>query len=162
MAVNLYSLVERRPGHPWLRMPFYVGMGTANRPKKHLDNARRKERMNNLLGIVVRSHRRMGVEPEIRILAVLPDKEWAAYYEKGLIKAYGRRSIDKGGILCNLASGGQGPDSELMSLPYFRKKNSEAQKKSFAANPNRRFLCRKGGLASANNPEINARRSLAS
>jgi hypothetical protein len=98
--------------------------------------------------------------PEFRVLAICPDKEYAGTLEQGMIFAYGRK-ID-GGVLCNIAGGGQGPDRALMSRPEFRKRNKLAQIKSYAENPERRLIASRGGRAANLNPASNEIRSSAS
>jgi hypothetical protein len=126
---NLYALIESRPGHPNFDKPFYIGIGTAKRPRKHLRDARSKAGHRNWrLQDVLAAHFLANIEPLICILAVYNDKESAALAEVQAIALYGRIGLDIGGILTNLAVGGQGPDADLMRMPEIRKRNSDAQK----------------------------------
>lgn len=160
MSVNLYALIESRNGHPQVGLPFYIGIGTAKRPHKHLLQSRSKAGHRNLrLHEVLVAHRELGTVPVIQILAVLPDKAAAGEAEKAAIKRYGRIGIEPYGILCNIAGGGQGPDGELMRMPDVRRRNAAAQKRR----PKESFEnVIAAGRKNALDPEINARRSVAS
>lgn len=116
MSTHLYALVEQRPAHPACGRPFYVGIGVKDRLARHLRLARGKRHFNAEVQSVFDGHFADGIAPEFRILAVCPDKAYAGLVEKRAIAAYGRRGIDPGGILCNVASGGQGPDPSIMQL----------------------------------------------
>lgn len=160
MSVNLYALIERRPGHPRLEQPFYIGIGTAKRPYKHLAQSRSKAGHRNLrLHEILVSHHALSIIPAVEIIGVFPDKTAAGEAEKDAIRRYGRIGIETDGILCNLAVGGQGPDAELMRLPEMRKRNSEAQKRR---TPESRANLIAAGRANARNETINANRSKAS
>ena len=127
---DLYALIERRPGHPNFGRPFYIGIGTKKRPRRHLREARSAEGHRNWrLQEVLAAHFMLGLEPAIEILETLPDRAAACDAERGAIASYGRMDLDEGGILCNLARGGEGPDADLMRLPEIRQRNSEAQKR---------------------------------
>ena len=118
MATILYALDEARPGHAKLGKPFYVGMGTPKRPYEHLAKSRSKKGHWNLrLHEILTSHAALGIKPTITILATFPDRASAAEAERAVIELYGREGIDPDGMLCNIASGGEGPDSTLMSDP---------------------------------------------
>jgi hypothetical protein len=108
--------VERRPSHPAFGAPFYVGIGVQDRQARHLRMARGRRHFNAGVQEIFDGHFAEGLVPEFRMLAVCPDKEYAGLVEKRAIAVYGRRGIDPGGILCNVASGGQGPDSSIMQL----------------------------------------------
>lgn len=116
MSTHLYALVEQRPAHPGLGQPFYVGIGVKDRLARHMRLARGKRHFNPAVQSVFDGHFAEGVTPEFRILAVCPDKDYAGLVEKRAIAVYGRRGIDPDGILCNVASGGQGPDPSIMQL----------------------------------------------
>lgn len=160
MAVNLYALIETRPGHPSLGAPFYIGIGTSKRPYKHLAQSRSKAGHRNLrLHEVLVSHRALGITPGVEILGVFPDKATAGEAEKEAIRRHGRLGIDEGGTLCNLASGGQGPDSELMRLPEVRERNRQAQLRRPRETLESLIAA---GRANSIDPQINAVRAAAS
>lgn len=121
----LYGLYERRPGNKWFGQPIYIGIGTRKRPRKHLSDARRGRHYNEGLQKVCRGHIARGLEPEVRILAILPNREYANLVKIRAIKAFGRRRVrSENGCLCNIAKGGDGPDSELMRDPQTLEKLS--------------------------------------
>lgn len=128
-SVHLYALIERRPGSPHEGEPFYIGIGNAKRPTKHFVAARSKDgHYNTRLQAALDAHFALGVEPEIRILALCPDRATAFISERALIASYGRFEMDEGGILLNIASGGQGADPDMMNLPGMREKISDTTK----------------------------------
>ena len=160
MATNLYALIEQRPGHPNFGLPFYIGIGTSKRPYRHLEQSRSKRGHRNWrLHEVIVSHRIIGLIPGIEFLAIYEKKSDAGEAEKELIKKYGRLGIDPGGILCNLAVGGQGPDVELMQLPEIRKRNSDSQKRRDRSSW---YASTEAARRNAVDKDINARRSISS
>lgn len=160
MSTNLYALIEARPSHPNFGRPFYIGIGTAKRPYRHLAQSRATKGHRNLrLHEILVSHRLLGIVPGVQILAVYPDKATAGQAEKEAIKLHGRQGIEPTGILCNLASGGQGPDAELMRLPEVRKRNSDAQKRR---HPDTFLASTEAARRNAIDPQINATRAAVS
>jgi hypothetical protein len=156
MTTNLYALVEARPGHPNFGRPFYVGIGTDKRPYRHMREARsRKGHRNWRLQEVLASHQALRIAPGVEIFGVFETKDAAGEAEKEAIARYGRIGIEDGGILCNLAVGGQGPDAALMQMPEIRKRNSEAQKRR---SPESRAPSIAALAASRDDPEVEARR----
>lgn len=156
MTTNLYALIETRPGHPRLGEPFYIGIGTATRPYRHLQQSRTKVGHRNLrLHEILVGHQALGFAPRILIIASFETKDEAGKAEKAEIAKYGREGIDPRGTLCNLAKGGQGPDAELMRLPEVRKRNSEAQKRR---SPESRAGSDAALAANRLNPEVEAKR----
>lgn len=160
MTTNLYALIESRVGHENFGKPFYIGIGTAKRPRKHFAEANGKGGHRNWrLHEVLMSHRAAGIAPEIQIIGTYSNRADACAAERREIAKWGRTGIEEGGILCNLASGGQGPDSELMQMPEIRKRNSEAQKRR----PRETFEnAIAAGRLNAKDEAINALRSTAS
>lgn len=160
MTTNLYALVEARPDHPNLGRPFYIGIGTDKRPYRHLREARsRKGHRNWRLQEVLVSHQALRIVPGVEILGVFETKDEAGGAEKKAIASYGRAGIDDGGILCNLAVGGQGPDAALMQMPEVRERNAAAQRRR---SPESRLGQIAAARRLAHDPEVNARRSAAS
>jgi hypothetical protein len=130
METILYALIEGRIGHENFGKPFYIGIGTQSRPQRHLALAKSKAGHRNWrLHEVLASHRSIGIVPEIEVLATFATKDEADAAEREHIARWGRFGIEPDGILCNLASGGQGPDAALMQMPEIRQRNAEAQKK---------------------------------
>lgn len=159
MSTSLYSLTERRPGDPRLGLPFYVGIGTEKRPRRHFREARLGPHSNPAMHAIINAHFAMGIEPEIRILAVCQDREYAGLVERRAIAVWGREGIDPGGILCNVASGGQGPDPTIMQLPGIREKIAKGQQKRTADSWERSLAALTANRA---NPELEERRIAAS
>ncbi len=79
MTTNLYALIEVRPGHPNLGQPFYVGIGTAKRPYRHLAQSRTTKGHRNLrLHEILVSHRALGFVPDDAIGTDQPVGQFAA------------------------------------------------------------------------------------
>lgn len=118
MPISLYALIEGRPGHPNFGQPLYVGIGNRIRPRAHIRDAKKPAGCRNrLLNLAIREHLAQGIEPQVKIIAMLDTREKADAAERELIGRLGRLGRDPGGILCNVAHGGDGPDSALMSDP---------------------------------------------
>lgn len=157
MTTNLYALVEARPDHPNLGRPFYVGIGTDKRPYRHLAEARsRKGHRNWRLQEVLVSHQALRVAPGVEVIGIFDTKAEAGEAEKQAISLYGRIDIDEGGILCNLAVGGQGPDAALMQMPEIRQRNADGQRRRSAES---KAASLAGLAASWKDPEVQARKS---
>lgn len=121
MPVILYALIEARTDHPNFGKPLYVGIGAENRPYAHIRHAKRPEGCRNkLLTDVLRAHLAVGVEPWISVLATFETRAEADEAERAAITKYGRMGRDQEGILCNVAHGGDGPDSAIMDDPEVR------------------------------------------
>lgn len=161
MTTNLYALIEGRIGHENFGKPFYVGIGTDKRPYRHLREAKSKAGHRNWrLHEVLASHYSTGIEPVIDIIAAFETKESAGVAEREHIARWGRVGIEVGGILCNRASGGQGPDAALMRMPEIRDRNAKAQlalgKEALAERGQR------GGNSASKNPANKVIKSTAS
>lgn len=156
VSTNLYALIEARVGHPNFGSPFYIGIGTAKRPHKHIAQARcKKGHRNPRLHEVLAGHIASNVLPGVLIISTFTSKDEAGEAEKVEIAKYGRIGIEPDGTLCNLASGGQGPDAELMRLPEVRQRNADAQKRR---SPASRAASDAALVASRGDPEIEAKR----
>lgn len=129
MTTILYGLIEGRPGHANHGLPFYIGIGTAKRPFMHFKQARSKRgHRNKALSMCLQAHFEIGIEPAVRILGTYQTKDEACRAEIATIARYGRAAFEIDGILLNLASGGQGPDSTIMNHPDVIARISEASK----------------------------------
>lgn len=123
MTTNLYALIEARPDDANFGKPFYVGMGTAKRPYTHFRHARGPQGCRNrLLQVVIAAHFAIGIEPGVLVLGTFVTKMEAGEAERAAIKLYGRWGRDPGGPLCNIAHGGEGPDSTIMNDPEIKAK----------------------------------------
>jgi hypothetical protein len=100
----VYELVDPRDNKP-----FYVGKGLNDRDKSHLKeipNTRNVYKENKISSI-----RAAGFEPTIRRVADnIVSEELAYNIEDSLIKKYGRKGYDKGGILTNICEGNRPPN----------------------------------------------------
>jgi hypothetical protein len=93
----VYALVD-----PRTNQPFYIGKGTKNRVKVHLRSHGHRHSNREKLNIIA-SIRENGQEPIIKIIrnSILSEPE-AYAVESEWIRFYGRKSMDKGGILTNI------------------------------------------------------------
>jgi hypothetical protein len=89
--------------------PFYVGKGKGRRATTHLwetPETRNVHKENKIAAI-----RASGLEPKIIYVAEnIIDEEMAYELEAALIKKYGRRGYDKGGILTNICADSRPPN----------------------------------------------------
>lgn len=92
----VYQLVD-----PITNLPFYIGKGTGNRAQTHLHESSRdqnKYKTNKIAAI-----RATGCEPRIEYIAEnILDENLAYKIETEMIKHYGRKGYDEGGILTNI------------------------------------------------------------
>lgn len=93
----VYSLHD-----PISDQPFYVGKGSGTRPYDHLNESKRNT-LNLRKYHKIQKIRRLGSEPEVRILVDNLSEECAFQYEGELIRQYGRKGYDADGILTNIA-----------------------------------------------------------
>lgn len=133
MPTNLYGLIEQRPGHPNFGKPFYVGIGTNRRPATHLRQAATpKGHSNRRLHDVLAAHVACGVEPRIVIFCIHPTRAEAVSAEIRTIATLGRIGVELGGVLCNLAAGGNGPDPTALAIPEVKERLVQGQRAAWA------------------------------
>jgi len=121
--------------HPETNMPFYIGKGTGTRYMKHLSET--KENTENYKKwAVIQGLRNKGLEPVIKKVFETDNEDVAYDEETKLIKLYGRRDIDKDGILTNICEGSRPPKRTKALTEEHKKKISEAHKGHRAYNPN--------------------------
>ena len=93
---------------PRTNLPFYVGKGTLNRMYVHLhetkNNTENKKKYAYIQGL-----RNKGLEPIVEKIVDGLDGKTAYDLEKELIKKYGRKGIDKNGILTNICEDNRPP-----------------------------------------------------
>lgn len=103
MNYYVYFLIDPRTDQP-----FYVGKGKKNRAKSHL-----KETQETTINIrkynKIQSMLKEGLEPKIIYYAVDLSEQTAYNIEADLIKKYGRKDYDKGGILLNICEDNRPP-----------------------------------------------------
>lgn len=114
MEFYVYALIDPRDD-----APFYVGKGKGNRCYQHLKkidthNPRKQGRINSI--------RESGGEVIVKKFAEYLTEQGALDEEKRLISKFGRRHIDEGGVLLNLAKGGNGGDTSAFFTDESRRK----------------------------------------
>jgi hypothetical protein len=83
--------------------PFYIGKGKDNRAEKHIQDKRPSLKSDRIQQIKEKGYLNYIIEYFIKDV----DEETAFYFEKELIKKYGRLDLNTG-ILCNMTDGGEG------------------------------------------------------
>lgn len=83
--------------------PVYVGKGTGNRYKAHLNKRKKNYRLHNLIHHL----KCLGVDPVYHIIKEFDNEHDAHLYEKHLIESIGRADRDSGPLF-NLTDGGEG------------------------------------------------------
>jgi hypothetical protein len=115
----VYVFYDARPEK--LGVPIYVGKGSGNRMKKHLNLS-----SNVILQRILEDTRRLGLEPDCRIVHRFSNENDAYNMEMKIIREFKR--IDQGGTLVNFTDGGEGglnptlETRERMSLSHKGKK----------------------------------------
>jgi len=100
----VYELID-----PRVNLPFYVGKGKDKRVYFHLSEKSRAKSDNFKKFDKIKKIRKEGYEPEIKMVQYFEDENDAYEYEEKLIKTYGRRDIDEGGILTNICESSRPP-----------------------------------------------------
>lgn len=104
MEYYVYKLID-----PRINLPFYVGKGKGNRVYFHLSEKSRAKSDNFKKFDKIKKIRKEGYEPEIEIVKYFENENEAYEYEEQLIKKYGRKDIDKNGILTNICESSRPP-----------------------------------------------------
>ena len=100
----VYELID-----PRVNLPFYVGKGKEKRVYFHLSEKSRAKSDNFKKFDKIKKIRKEGYEPEVKIVQYFEDENDAYEYEEKLIRTYGRRDIDEGGILTNICESSRPP-----------------------------------------------------
>jgi hypothetical protein len=100
----VYELID-----PRVNLPFYVGKGKGNRVYFHLSEQSRAKSDNFKKFDKIKKIRKEGYEPEVKIVEYFEEENDAYEYEEELIKKYGRKDIDEGGILTNICESSRPP-----------------------------------------------------
>ena len=114
---------------PRKELPFYIGKGTGRRAKTHLwevPETRNEHKENKIAAI-----RQAGLEPGIEYLVEnLQDENLAYDIEAALIKYYGRKGYDPGGILTNICEDSRPPNHKGKSYEqiYGSKERADEQR----------------------------------
>lgn len=93
----VYALIDPRTA-----LPFYIGKGTKNRAYLHLTH-NKVMRENRKKHHYIKGLRNKGLEPEVKIIQQGLTEPDAYSLETELIRKYGRKDFDPGGILTNLS-----------------------------------------------------------
>jgi hypothetical protein len=107
----VYELID-----PRVNLPFYVGKGKNQRVYFHLSEKTRAKSENPKKYDKIQKIRKDGYEPQIKIVKYFENEDDAYEYEENLIKIYGRRDIDEGGILTNICESSRPP--KLKGMTY--------------------------------------------
>lgn len=129
----VYAYSDPRLGREGQRI--YIGMGQT----KHPGEARRmrqhwklcERHQNKLFGRILAKIKRLGLEPQMEVVAIFATTDEAKAEERRLIALYGKR-IERTGTLCNVTSGG---DGSFGLPPEFRAKAIESVKRWYAEHP---------------------------
>lgn len=100
----VYELIDSR-----INLPFYVGKGKGNRAYYHLSENKRMRIENPRKYNKIQKIKSEGYEPSVNIVKYFDDENEAYDYEELLIKKYGRKNIDDGGILTNICESSRPP-----------------------------------------------------
>lgn len=153
--------------------PFYIGKGTGSRKDVHLNEAKKalegKLRgrhsycVNKIISLLLQ-----GITPKIEIIQDDLSHNEAFKLEETLVRKYGRKNLDEGGILTNRAVGGLGSSGfkqtpEMIAAIIERNKASKGKLKPglsayIAANPEKHISRRQLGTKhTESRREANAR-----
>lgn len=124
MFYYVYAYVD-----PRTELPFYIGKGHGTRAYSHLTESRTTTK-NLKKWNKIASLRKSGYEPQVTILIDNLTEDAAYLYEEELIRKYGRKGIDPGGILTNICASGRPPGCAYARIG---KLHSEHSKKIMAA-----------------------------
>lgn len=100
----VYELIDPRTD-----LPFYIGKGKDNRVYFHFSEKSRAKSENPKKYDKIQKIRKDGYEPRIRIVEYFQNENEAYEYEESLIKKYGRKDIDVGGVLTNICESSRPP-----------------------------------------------------
>lgn len=117
--------------HPETNKIFYVGKGTGNRYKQHLTD-KKEYASNKRLNGYIRNLIEYNTPPIIEKVKENLTEESAYELEESLIKKYGRKGIDKNGILLNILESARPPSFKGKDHPWYNKKHSEESKKKMS------------------------------
>lgn len=96
---------------PNTNQPFYIGKGKGNRAQSHLSETL-ETTINRRKYNKIQALKRNGLTPEIVYFAMNLSEQDAYELEATLIRQYGRRDYDDGGILLNICEDNRPPGSD--------------------------------------------------
>lgn len=94
---------------PATLIPFYVGKGCRNRADRHAYYIKKGTHQNRYFANVVKSIWARGQQPIIEVVKDGLGEQEAYDLEHEMIKRFGRRLYEEGGVLTNITLGGAGP-----------------------------------------------------
>lgn len=116
--------------HPITKQPFYIGKGTGNRAESHLllkkDDVYNKRKRN-----LIEDLQKQNLDIEIVYYDMFLTNQEANDMEIRLIRKYGRKDYDKGGILTNMTKGGEGGDNSA----FFTEESFKKMSRPGVSNP---------------------------
>jgi hypothetical protein len=118
--------------NPLTLVVFYVGKGTKNRCYSHLKDTKDSTKNKRLWGYINNLRKRC-YEPIVLKIQENISEDYAYLLEELEIKKYGRKGIDKGGILMNIVEGGHRPPTGSGALNnFYGKTHTEETKKKIS------------------------------
>lgn len=103
----------------------YVGEGGESRPFDHVRKVRKGQQTSNpRLTRWIEKLLENGKEPLVEVVKTGLSKSDALDYEMSLIKQFGRKGIDEGGILLNISERGREYDRTGQNNPFFGKSHT--------------------------------------
>ena len=120
----VYMLLDPRKNNT----PFYIGKGIGKRAWNHLLNDSHTNDYNPFKTRIIGKIRKNNLEPLVKIYKDNLTEMESRELEIALISLYGRRGLDKNGILSNRHPGGQGGDtSEFFTSETYSKFSKSKQ-----------------------------------
>lgn len=113
--------------HPETNRIFYIGKGSGNRHKQHLTD-RKEYAFNKRLNGYIRNLMANDIPPIIEKIQENLNEIEAYELEESLIKKYGRKGLDKNGILLNILESGRPPSYKGKDHPWHGRKHTQETK----------------------------------
>lgn len=137
----VYGLIDPRTS-----LPFYVGKGEGNRWRVHLQETINTTE-NRKKFAFIQGLRNKGLEPKMIKYCERLEEERAYNLEEELIKLYGRRDIDVGGVLTNICESSRPPSHRGIK-----------HSKEHCENISKALLGHKAGMTGHNHTEATKRK----
>jgi|OM-RGC.v1.009905921 hypothetical protein len=114
---------------PRSNLPFYIGKGSGDRKFYHLEETI-KSTINKRKFFRIQSLKKLGLDPIIEEIAHFDCESDAYQLEESLIKQYGRKGYDPGGILLNISKNSNPPSRKGKTLTEEQKLKMRGRKMS--------------------------------